>query len=224
MHTAIGKDLRSAPSNLATASVVTALVILTDFALVLWTPFPERLQPRWVVALLALIMLFRLVHRDRASMGFRFSPVQGWLYWGVLSLWLGLAVLICIVVGLGALVLLGYELPMYSTPPRQIGPAFLRMCVFTPVLEETIYRIVICVPLTVLLGPWNAIVVSGLVFGALHVAYGNPSPENLVGGFLLAWAYLKSESIAVPLLLHGTGNLFALAGQVAAWWWLNGFV
>ncbi len=44
----------------------------------------------------------------------------------------------------------------------------------------------------------------------------------MVGGFFLAWAYLKSESLAVPVLLHGLGNLCALAGQVAAWSWLVG--
>lgn len=70
------------------------------------------------------------------------------------------------------------------------------------VLEETIYRLAPCAPLAIVLGPWRAIAVSGLVFGALHVVAGNPSPENVVGGFLLAWVYVKSGSIAVPVLLH----------------------
>jgi membrane protease YdiL (CAAX protease family) len=51
------------------------------------------------------------------------------------------------------------------------------------------------------------------------VIYCNPSPENLVGGFFLAWAYLKSGGLAVPVLLHGLGNLVALASQVGAWCW-----
>jgi len=42
-----------------------------------------------------------------------------------------------------------------------------------------------------------------------------------VGGFIPAWAFLKSESIAVPVLLHGLGNLCVLAAQVAAWYWLR---
>ena len=62
------------------------------------------------------------------------------------------------------------------------------------------------------------------VHDALSVrTYGNPSPENLVGGFFLAWAYLKSDSIIVPVVLHGLGNLAALAGQVATWYWLRGW-
>src|SRR5439155_10185900 len=100
--------------------------------------------------------------------------------------------------------------------------SFLRMCVFAPVLEEAVYRLALCVPLAVWLGPWRAIVVSGLAFAGLHVAYGNPSPENLVGGLFLAWAYLKSESIVVPVVLHSLGNLCVLILQVGAWYWLGG--
>jgi membrane protease YdiL (CAAX protease family) len=70
--------------------------------------------------------------------------------------------------------------------------------------------------------PWTAVTVSGLAFAALHIVHGNPSPENLVGGFFLAWAYLKSGSIYIPILLHSLGNFVAWAGQVAAWYWLRG--
>jgi membrane protease YdiL (CAAX protease family) len=96
------------------------------------------------------------------------------------------------------------------------------MCVFAPVVEEAIYRLALCVPLAVWLGPWRAIVVSGLAFAGVHLLGGNPSPENLVGGLFLAWAYLKSESIVVPVLLHSLGNLCALAAQVGTWYWLGG--
>lgn len=95
------------------------------------------------------------------------------------------------------------------------------MCIVAPVIEETIFRLGLCVPFAVWLGPWKTIVVSGLVFAAVHVVGGNASPENLVGGFFLAWAYLKSDSIVVPVALHSLGNLFALAAQVGAWYWLG---
>lgn len=98
------------------------------------------------------------------------------------------------------------------------------MCVTAPVIEETLYRLALCVPMTALMGPWRTIVVSGVLFGLLHVVYGNPSPENLVGGLFLAWAYLKSGSIAVPVLLHSLGNMVALGSQVAVWYWMNASV
>jgi membrane protease YdiL (CAAX protease family) len=173
------------------------------------------------LAVVALAAQLRLTDGDMASVGLHLTPSQGWRWWVKVWLWIGLAVAACIVAGLGLWVLSGRDLPIYATPPSDLGPSFLRMCVFAPVIEEVIYRLALCVPLAVWLGPWRAIVVSGLAFAGLHVARGNPSPENLVGGLFLAWAYLKSESIVVPVLLHSLGNLCALAGQVGTWYWLG---
>jgi membrane protease YdiL (CAAX protease family) len=207
---------------LAAAGAVAAAVVAADFALVCSGRFLLSAEGRGALAVLGLAAQLRLVNGDLASAGLRLTPAQGWWYWGRASLLLGLAVLACVGVGLGAWALAGRELPVYATPPAEAGAAFLRMCLFAPVLEEAIYRLALCLPLAVLLGPWGAVAVSGLLFGGLHWAYGTPSPENLVGGFLLAWAYLKSESIAVPVLLHGSGNLCALAAQVGTWYWLRG--
>jgi membrane protease YdiL (CAAX protease family) len=205
---------------LATATAVAALAVAADLALVLWNRVPVSSEGRGVLALVAFAIILRLVQGDTASIGF-VMPVQGWSYWCRATLLLGLLVAACIVVGLGAWALSGHELPIYATDPHDLGTSFLRMCVFAPVLEEATYRLVVCVPLSACLGPWKAIAASGLAFGGLHVAYGNPSPENLVGGFFLAWTYLKSESIVIPVLLHGLGNGVVLAGQVGTWYWLR---
>jgi len=82
-------------------------------------------------------------------------------------------------------------------------------CVHYPLLEETLYRLVLLVPLVALLGCRWAIVISGAVFAALHFAYGNPAPDNFVAGYLLAWAYLKSGSIVIPIAWHALGNACA---------------
>jgi membrane protease YdiL (CAAX protease family) len=206
---------------LATSTSVASLVVAADLALVLWNRYPVSIEGRGAVALVALAINLRLVQGDTASIGL-VMPLQGWRYWSRMALLIGLVVAACILVGLGAWILSGQELPIYATDPGDLGASFLRMCVFAPVLEETTYRLVVCVPLCVWLGPWKAVAVSGLAFGGLHVTYGNPSPENLVGGFFLAWAYLKSQSIVVPVLLHGLGNLAALAAQVGTWYWLRG--
>ncbi len=207
---------------MAPAGAGAALVVAADLALVRWNRDPESAEGRAVLALIALAANLRLVQGDLASAGLRLTPVQGWWYWVQVSALIGLAVAACLLVGWGAWVLSGHELPVYATAPGDVGASLLRMCVFAPVVEETTYRLAVCMPLAVRPGPWKAIAVSGLAFGGLHVACGNPSPENLVGGFFLAWAYLKSESIAVPVLLHGLGNLCALAAQVGAWYWLQG--
>ena len=56
-------------------------------------------------------------------------------------------------------------------------------------------------------GKWPTIIASGLVFAALHFRFGVASPDNAIAGFVLAWAYIKSESILVPITLHALGNL-----------------
>jgi membrane protease YdiL (CAAX protease family) len=222
MQTAIGRRLHSSPGRLAIAAAIAVLVVAADLALVLWQRYLESIEGRSVLGLAAFATLLWLVEGDLPSVGLA-APRQGWWYWTRAALWIGLAVGACILVGLGAWVLSGRELPRYTVAPGDIPVAFLRMCVFAPMFEETIYRLAVCVPLSVCPGPWKSIAVSGLAFAGLHLLAGNPSPENLVGGFFLAWAYLKSESILVPVGLHGLGNLCALAGQVAAWsWWRNG--
>jgi membrane protease YdiL (CAAX protease family) len=206
---------------LAVASAVGISVVTADLALVCWGRYPENIEGRGVLAVVALAAHLRLTEGDLVSIGLQLPPSQGWKWWVKVSLWIGLAVAACDVAGLGLWVLSGRDLPTYATPPSDIGWSFLRMCVFAPVLEEVIYRLALSVPLAVWIGPWGVILVSGLAFAGLHVAGGNPSPENLVGGLFLAWAHLKSESIVVSILLHSLSNLCALAGQVGTWYWLG---
>ena len=75
-----------------------------------------------------------------------------------------------------------------------------------PIHEEVIYRVALCSPSAALLGRRWAIVVNGLVFGALHFAYGNPDPSNAIGGFVLAWIFLRSRSVTVAIVGHSIGN------------------
>lgn len=222
VRTTIGQHLKSSPARLATAVAVAVVAVGVDFALVWWDHYLESVEVRGALAVAALAAQVRLANGDLTSVGLRLTPAQGWWYWGRASLLIGLVVLVCLAAGWGAMALSGWPLPVPATPPSDMFPAFLHMCVFAPVHEETIYRLALCLPLAVLLRPWGAVAVSGMLFGALHWLYGNPSPENQLGGFLLAWAYLKSESIAVPVVLHGLGNLCALAAQVVVWYWLHG--
>jgi membrane protease YdiL (CAAX protease family) len=222
MLTTIGRQLHDSPRNLALASVVGVFAIATDLALVWWDHYPVSIEGRGAVALVGLAAYFYLVRGDLASVGLTVTTAQGWRYWIRATFLIGLAVAGLIVLGLGLWVLLGHELPVYTTPPRAFGVSFLHMCVFAPILEEATYRLLICVPLAGWRRPWLAIAASGLAFGGLHLVYGNPSPENLLGGLFLAWAYLKSGTICVSVLLHSFGNLCALVGQIGAWYWLAG--
>lgn len=177
---------------------------------------------RCLLAGVALALQVSLARRDLPAVGLVWRPLQGLGYWARATLWIGVAVGLCFALAAGVCALWGVEIKIPATPPSELRGALWRSCLYAPLLEEPIYRLQICVPLTVCVRPWGAIAVSGIVFGALHVVYGNPSPENLVGGWFLAWAFLKSGSMMVPVLLHSLGNLVAVAAQVGAWWWAVG--
>jgi membrane protease YdiL (CAAX protease family) len=91
-------------------------------------------------------------------------------------------------------------------------------CFFAPLLEEALYRLILCVALVRIAGPQWTILASGAIFAALHFVGGNPSPENFIGGYFLAWAFLKSGSILTPIVLHSLGNACVVALHVANWY------
>ena len=105
----------------------------------------------------------------------------------------------------------------FARPPARLLDAFLPACVNAPIIEETIYRLILCVPAVCLLRPAGAIVLSGAVFAAYHFTSGVASPDNFVAGYILCWAYLKSGSLLVPMVLHALGNLCILLLQLGAW-------
>ena len=187
MHTIIGRRLRGSPRRLTLASALGCCAVIGDLALVRWRHDPEYIGGRWFIALVALVGYLHLAEGDAVSLGLTAVPVQGWAYWARIGVFIGLIVALCVAAGAWAWLLLSSRpLPLYRTPPGQIGFAFLEACLFAPVMEETIYRLAVCLPLAALGRCREAIVVSGALFGALHFVYGNPSPENLVSGYFLA--------------------------------------
>ena len=154
---------------------------------------------------------------DLHALGLRLRPAQTWGYWLKASLVLGAIVSGVVGIFLVALPILGKPIPWaaMAKKPEQMASFFVTACIMAPLTEEGIYRFALCLPAARLFGRWPTIVLSGVVFAALHVLYGRPSPDNLVAGFVLGWALLKSESLLIPVILHALGNLCVLiAGLV----------
>jgi membrane protease YdiL (CAAX protease family) len=88
----------------------------------------------------------------------------------------------------------------------------LHMCVLAPLVEELIYRGILVAALAQLAGPARAIVASGMAFVLLHLLYERPAwwaPFYFATGMLFAWAFVRSQSLVAPLVLHSLGNLVA---------------
>jgi membrane protease YdiL (CAAX protease family) len=84
---------------------------------------------------------------------------------------------------------------------------FITVVLVGPVLEELVFRGVICRALT-RFGKGFAVVASSLLFALMHL---NMTQAVPVFGFalVLGYVYLKTDSLQVPVILHVINNLIA---------------
>jgi uncharacterized protein len=213
----IGRHLDGTPGR-QLAFGIAASLLLADYWLV-WSGHYSYTGLRVIPPPIALVAYLLLSHGDLPSVGLRARPIQGPRYWAIATLAIGAAIGAFLTMAGAVLLASGRALPVPAVPPTFFWSQFLHMCVMAPVIEEAIYRAGFCTGAVGVLGERGTIAASGIAFGALHVLYGNPGPDNLIAGFFLAWAYLKGGTILVPIALHSLGNTVALLAQVAAWYW-----
>jgi membrane protease YdiL (CAAX protease family) len=78
--------------------------------------------------------------------------------------------------------------------------------------EELLFRFLLCGTLLGHVSMRANIAINGVVFALVHIVLGGIGPDSAVAGFILAWAFLRSGSIVVPIAMHAAGNglLFAV--------------
>lgn len=167
------------------------------------------------------IVAYGYLHRWNVSaLGFTVHPLQGWSYWTRIALFGGGIVLAGYVVGEMALRQSTHIFPAlweeWQMSEVRLWRWFYIGVVAAPLIEEIMFRLLVCVPLLSLIGTPYTILISGVLFAAVHFVYGVPSPDNQIGGFLFAWAFCKSRSLLVPILLHAGGNAVTLLVRVVA--------
>lgn len=170
------------------------------------------------VTLIGLVAVIVVRNGQVEGLGLQSVPLQGWWYWCCWSGWLAIG--IGLVLAIYALVVWCGGLVVRSprTDPQHLLAQGLFMIVYAPVVEEIVFRSLLCFSVAPTLGSRSRILLSGTLFAAMHWIYGNPSPENQLGGFFLAYAFVRSNTIAVPIALHASGNALALASQVLNWY------
>ena len=211
VDTPLGYALGKSRAKTWFAVAVALTAIAADFYLV-------SFRLRALVTIASMLVLAVLAHGDRASLGLVLRLRPNCRYWVKVTLIMGGAVGgFCIIAGL-ILWVIGIHIPIPATPPKEVVLALRSYCVSAPVLEEALYRLVLCVALVGIAGPRWTILVSGAIFAALHFVWGNASPENFIAGYFLAWAFLKSGSILTPIVLHSLGNACMVALHVANWY------
>ena len=95
---------------------------------------------------------------------------------------------------------------------------FFYTCIVAPILEETIFRGGIYTFVKDKIGVVAALIISSLFFGLIHVSNALLSGDfnDLIYlilyagiGFILGYAYERSDTIVVPIGIHAGNNLFS---------------
>ena len=207
MDTSIGAGLRNSRPRAWVAASLGVAVLLADALCVLHVDYYAFSS--WRIGLGAgCLVVLALLSWSPASVGLTHRASPSWGYW---PRWLGvwLLVLLALLLVFGILVWTGvieFELKPAYRSRRALLAHLPNMCLHAPLSEELLYRVAVCVPCVALLGARWTVVVSGVAFAALHWVYGNPFWDNQIAGFLLGYAYLRSGSVVVPVVLHAGGN------------------
>jgi uncharacterized protein len=198
------------------AAALGVLIVAGDMGLSF--SHPRELLVRFILGCSAVGGLVLLAGGDLRSLGLALRPARGWRYWVVAS-------------AVAAVGIFGFSLVVVAFVPKlwvmlvergealwisDLWPTLIFSCVQTPIVEELLYRGVLCAALVQAIGRTPTIVLSGVVFALLHVVYDNPGPDNAIAGFILGWAFLASRTLLIPVLMHAGGNLLVLLIQLMA--------
>jgi membrane protease YdiL (CAAX protease family) len=193
----------------------TLIAVLLDGRL--WRSSSIGLSPDTLI-LFGLLGVLIVRDGDAGDLGLRLQPDRGWWHWCQLALWLAAGLGVVMLLMMAIFYVAGSSVPVPRIEPESRWPMFAYTCIYAPVMEELLFRSILTAAVRPLLGDWGTIIASGLLFAAVHILGGNPSPENQIGGFLLGWAFLRSRTILVPLAWHAAGNMLAFSAQVANWY------
>ncbi|MCP5022914.1 MAG: CPBP family intramembrane metalloprotease, partial [bacterium] len=165
--------------------------------------------PRIGLGVAVLIFMASLAGNDRCSVGFTLRARPSWSFWPKCTMFLGGFVLAGSLMVSAGLWMFDALPPLQSDfhSKDQIVNFLWQGCLWAPIEEELLYRGALCVPLAALIGRRWTVLVAGLTFAALHYVYGNLGVNHVFAGFVMGWAYLRSGSLLVPILLHSLGNL-----------------
>ncbi len=103
----------------------------------------------------------------------------------------------------------GYQEASQSLYAGSLAVQIIGLGIITPIAEELMFRGLIYRRIRCMIGPKQAIVLSGLVFGMYH---GNlvQGIYGFVVGIIMAWIYEKYGSLKAPILFHVCANVVSI--------------
>jgi membrane protease YdiL (CAAX protease family) len=208
----------AAPARVRAIAFLSSLaVVLASVGLPRFVWLEDWIAP-WLVfgagGVLGLLIVGTSCGWDRAALGLTFRPRQRAGFWIRAGLLIGTVIAVACV---GVLVAARAGHDVFQLCDRDFPilrmDRVIALCLLAPLTEELLWRVVLCTAAARLMGSWPAIVMTGTLFAAAHWMYGVAGPDNLIAGFFLGWAFLKSGTFVVPLGLHACGNVLVVAIQ-----------
>jgi membrane protease YdiL (CAAX protease family) len=209
MSLAIEHQIRASRKMLIGTALLGLGAVSVDFALVRFEQ--ALLFPRFLLGTITLLVYVHLVSglQTGSVPGFTLLTWQEWRRW-----------LLLLVGGTAIISIVSVMREAWIPPPPSQAPIDLPLnavysFVVSPIYEEVIYRLALCPPSSALLGRCLSIILNGIIFAVLHCAYGTLSLYNAVGGFVLAWIFMRSRSIVVAIVAHSMGNIAIIMTPLA---------
>ena len=163
METLIGKKLLGSRIRLWLAFVAMVIILDGDFILIYgWSPGYQWY--RYLLAGVGMMIMLILCGWDFKSLGLVVKPVQGYRYWVKAGILIGIVVLGFSLLIFASSHIIGHPMPIPKMNPDRAKSFLFIACVQAPLVEEVLYRLVLCVPFAALTGSWFTIIVSGCVF------------------------------------------------------------
>lgn len=221
-NTKIGQEVESSIKNFLLV-VILPLFIAADFVQVYFIEdYRIGYTIRFALGIAAMLVYITFggirLWRPLINVG----PAKGWRFWSKFLIITNLALIVFLVILLGILKLVN---PPFNSYKILFGiqlselPLYLIVgSIIAPITEELLYRFIVCNFVINIFPKFKVlftILISGSLFALFHLVCGYANIMNIVAGFILAWIYLKSESLILPIVFHALGNvwvhLFCLA-------------
>ena len=182
-----------------------------------------ELKSRFINSVLLLGAVLWFFRKVLGKEGLKIQPTGTKYY--VIALFAG-ALYPFLQTGLNVVYNLGFETEMWNPgfhPERLTNLNIVGAILLAPICEEFIFRRYIQDGLQKNYRPWIAVIVTSLLFGALHINFLAPLFDSLAfnfhdsyiaffGGLIAGTLYLKSNSIGPPIVMHFMWNLVANLG------------
>ena len=134
--------------------------------------------------------------------------------WAIIAVVLAFTIIIAIDL---VLIALGYDLTDVSNITQLESlfslPLIIVLIIIQPIAEEIFYRGFLLDKLTTYKGPWFALIITSILFGAAHLLYYNiyPAVLSAIAGMVFGFVVIKTKNLTTGIIAHISFNVISFS-------------